>query len=65
VLLAAKVPEETEPRAFTVKPAENLDPPITEEKLARVTVANLKLILSGEETVEPDQEMASIKLATR
>ena len=30
-----------------------------------VTVADLKLILSGEETVEPDQDMASIKLAAR
>jgi nitrogen fixation protein NifX len=39
--------------------------PITEEKLATVTVADLKLMLSGEETVEPDVDNASIKLAVR
>lgn len=65
IALAAKALEETDPRAFTIKLAENLGLPITEEKLATVTVADLKLILSGEETVEPDQEMSSIKLAVR
>lgn len=65
IALAAKALEETDPRAFTIKLAESLGLPITEEKLATVTVADLKLILSGEETVEPDQEMASIKLAVR
>ncbi len=65
IALAAKTLEETDPRAFTIKLAENLGLPITEEKLLSVTVADLKLILSGEETVEPDQDMASIKLAVR
>jgi nitrogen fixation protein NifX len=65
IALAAKALEEADPRAFTVKLAETLELPLTEAKLAKVTVADLKLILSGEETVEPDQEMASIKLAVR
>jgi len=65
IALAAKALEETDPRAFTIKLAESLGLPVTEEKLAAVTVADLKLILSGEETVEPDQDMASIKLAVR
>lgn len=38
---------------------------VTEEKLAGVTVADLKAMLTGEETVEPDADMASIKLAVR
>ena len=65
IALAAKALEETDPRAFTIKLAENLGLPISEDKLATVTVADLKLILSGEETVEPEQDMASIKLAVR
>ncbi len=65
IALAAKALEETDPRAFTIKLAESLGLPVTEDKLAAVTVADLKLILSGEETVEPDQDMASIKLAVR
>lgn len=65
IALAAKALEETDPRAFTIKLAESLGLPVTEDKLATVTVADLKLILSGEETVEPDQDMASIKLAVR
>jgi nitrogen fixation protein NifX len=39
--------------------------PITEEKLSKVTVADIKLMLSGEETVDPDVDNASIKLAVR
>ncbi len=51
--------------AFAAKLGDTLGLPITEEKLAKVTVADLKLILSGEETVEPDVDGASIKLAVR
>jgi len=65
IALAAKALEDVDPRAFTVKLAEKLGLPIDEEKLASVTVADIKLLLSGEETVEPDQDMASIKLAVR
>jgi nitrogen fixation protein NifX len=65
IALAAKALDSTDPRAFTVKVAESIGLPVTEEKLTAVTVADLRLILSGEETVEPDQDTASIKLAVR
>jgi nitrogen fixation protein NifX len=65
ITLAAKALAEVNLSAFTVKLAEKLGLPITEEKLATLTVADLKLVLSGEETVEPDVDTASIKLAVR
>ena len=65
ILRATKLLEDVDARAFTVKLAEKLGLPVTEDKLAAVTVADVKLILSGEETVEPDQDMATIKLAVR
>jgi nitrogen fixation protein NifX len=63
--LAAKVLEGVDARAFTVKMAERLGLPVTEDKLAAFTVADLKAMLTGEESVEPDVDMASIKLAVR
>lgn len=65
IALAAKALEEVNPRAFTIKLAEKLGLPVTEDKLAGVTVAEIKLLLTGEETIEPEQDMASIKLAVR
>jgi nitrogen fixation protein NifX len=65
ITLAAKALAEVNLAAFTVKLAERLGLPLTEEKLATLTVADLKLVLSGEETVEPDVDTASIKLAVR
>jgi nitrogen fixation protein NifX len=62
---AARVLADVNAGAFAAKLGDNLGLPITEEKLAKVTVADLKLILSGEETVEPDVDSASIKLAVR
>lgn len=62
---AARVLADVNAGAFATKLGDNLGLPITEEKLAKVTVADLKLILSGEETVEPDVDSASIKLAVR
>ena len=62
---AARVLADVNAGAFAAKLGDNLGLPITEEKLAKVTVADLKLILSGEETVEPDVDGASIKLAVR
>ncbi len=62
---AARVLADVNAAAFATKLGDNLGLPITEEKLAKVTVADLKLILSGEETVEPDVDGASIKLAVR
>ena len=65
ITLAAKALAEVNLSAFTVKLAEKLGLPLTEEKLATLTVADLKLVLSGEETVEPDIDTASLKLAVR
>jgi nitrogen fixation protein NifX len=65
IALAAKALPEVEMSGLVAKLGSQLGIPITEEKLATVTVADLKLILSGEETVEPDVDNASIKLAVR
>ncbi|BBI99382.1 hypothetical protein FGKAn22_10750 [Ferrigenium kumadai] len=65
IALAARVLSEVDTGALVAKLGNQLGLPITEEKLAKVTVADLKLILSGEETVEPDVDGASIKLAVR
>lgn len=65
IALAAKTLEGVDARAFTIKLAEHLGLPVTEEKLAAFTVAELKAMLTGEESVEPDVDMASIKLAVR
>jgi len=65
IALAAKALAEVKPAAFTVKLAEKLGLPLTEDKLATLTVADLKLILGGEETVEPDIDSASLKIAVR
>jgi nitrogen fixation protein NifX len=62
---AARVLADVNAGAFAAKLGDTIGLPITEEKLAKVTVADLKLILSGEETVEPDVDSASIKLAVR
>jgi len=62
---AARVLADVNAGAFAAKLGDSLGLPITEEKLAKVTVADIKLILSGEETVDPDMDSASIKLAVR
>jgi nitrogen fixation protein NifX len=62
---AARALADVNAGAFAAKLGDNLGLPVTEEKLAKVTVADLKLILSGEETVDPDVDNASIKLAVR
>jgi nitrogen fixation protein NifX len=65
IALAAKALPEVDMSGLVAKLGSQLGIPITEEKLATVTVADLKLMLSGEETVEPDVDNASIKLAVR
>jgi nitrogen fixation protein NifX len=62
---AARVLDNVNAGAFAAKLGEQIGLPITEDKLAKVTVADIKLILSGEETVDPDVDGASIKLAVR
>ena len=65
IALAARTLDNVDVAALALRIGDRLGLPITEEKLAKVTVADLKLILSGEETVEPDADPASIKLAVR
>jgi nitrogen fixation protein NifX len=65
IALAARTLDDVDVAALASKMGSQIGLPITEEKLAKVTVADLKLMLSGEETVEPDVDPASIKLAVR
>jgi nitrogen fixation protein NifX len=65
IAMATRVLSEVNTAALVAKLGEHLGLPVTEDKLSRVTVADLKLILSGEETVEPDVDSATIKLAVR
>lgn len=62
---AARVLDNVNAGAFAAKLGDQIGLPITEEKLAKITVADIKLMLSGEETVDPDVDNASIKLAVR
>lgn len=63
--LASQVLNEPDPRALTLKLAGHLGLPITESKLATVTVADLKGIMTGEESLEPEQEPTLFKRAAR
>ncbi len=65
IALAARALPEVYMGGLVAKLGEHLGLPITEDKLAKVTVEDLKLMLSGEETVEPDVDSASIKLSVR
>jgi nitrogen fixation protein NifX len=65
IAMAARTLDGVNVAALASKVGSQLGLPITEEKLAKLTVADLKLMLSGEETVEPDVDPASIKLAVR
>lgn len=65
IVQAARALPEVNMGGLVAKLGDHLGLPITEEKLAKVTVSDLKLMLSGEETVEPDVDPASIKLAVR
>ncbi len=65
IATAARTLDNVDVAALASRMGSHLGLPITEEKLAKVTVADLKLMLSGEESVEPDVDPASIKLAVR
>jgi nitrogen fixation protein NifX len=62
---AAHILSELNAGAFASRLGDRLGLPVTEAKLSKVTVADIKLILSGEETVDPDVDSATIKLAVR
>ncbi|HEY6896592.1 MAG TPA: dinitrogenase iron-molybdenum cofactor biosynthesis protein [Rhodocyclaceae bacterium] len=63
--LAARELPGIEARELVTALVDKLDLPLTEAKLATITVADVKLILSGEEAVEPDHETEQIKRAVR
>lgn len=65
IAVAARTLDGVDVAALASKMGEQLGLPITVEKLSQLTVADLKLMLTGEETVEPDVDPASIKLAVR
>lgn len=52
-------------REFVMALTARLGEPITEEKLSRVTVGDLKAMLQGDEIVEPDVAREQIKAAVR
>lgn len=54
-----------ETAAFVHALGERMGLPVTEDKLARVTVADLKALLQGDEIIEPDIEAAALKSAVR
>jgi len=62
---AAHILSEVNAGAFAARLGDRLGLPVTEAKLSKVTVADIRLILSGEETVDPDVDSATIKLAVR
>lgn len=64
IALAATVLDDLDPRLFTLKLAEKLGLPISEDKLAGVTMADLKRLLA-DETREADQDIDRLKLAVR
>jgi nitrogen fixation protein NifX len=69
IALAARVLEGVDTKAFTQWVGKKLGLPLTEAKLAGLTVTDLKQALSAEETVETaietDIDMESLKLAVR
>ncbi|MDY0050342.1 MAG: dinitrogenase iron-molybdenum cofactor biosynthesis protein [Halothiobacillaceae bacterium] len=63
--LAARVLPGVDLRSFVQALGDKLGTPLTEEGLSRVTVADLKAILQGDEVVEPDVPAAALKEAVR
>lgn len=63
--LAARALPDIEVREFVNTVAERLGLPITAEKLAGVTVADIKLWLQGDDVVEPAAERSELKQAVR
>lgn len=65
IALAARELGEVAPKELVAALAGRLELPLTEAKLAHVTVADLKAILQGDEVIEPDASMESLKRAAR
>lgn len=69
IAMAARRLPEIDPREFTLWIAQKVGLPITEEKLATLTVTDLKVALTAEESVESlvetDVDMVALKDAVR
>ncbi len=63
--LAARAMPGVDVRAFVAALAGKYGAPLSEEKLARVTVADVTALLQGDEIVEPDVAREQIKAAVR
>lgn len=63
--LAARALPGIEPRALASAIADKFGLPMSEASLANVTVADLKVMLQGDEIVDPDYSMEQLKSAVR
>ncbi len=63
--MAARAMPGVDVRAFVAALAGKYGVPLSEEKLALVTVADMKALLQGDEIIEPDFEREQIKTAVR
>jgi nitrogen fixation protein NifX len=63
--MAARAMPGVDVRAFVAALAGKYGVPLSEEKLALVTVAEMKALLQGDEIIEPDFEREQIKTAVR
>jgi len=65
IAMAARTLPGVEIAAFVHALGNRLGLPVTDDKLARVTVADLKAMLQGDEIVDPGVDGASLKAAVR
>jgi nitrogen fixation protein NifX len=63
--MAARAMPGVDVRAFVAALSGRYGTPLSEDKLARVTVAEIKALLQGDDIVEPDFEREHIKAAVR
>lgn len=63
--LAARALADVDMGDFVQKVAKQVGLPITTEKLARITVADIKMWLQGDDVLEPDADRSELKQAVR
>jgi nitrogen fixation protein NifX len=65
IAMAARAMPGVDVRAFVAALTDRYGAPLSEDKLARVTVADMKALLQGDDIVEPDLGREQIKAAVR
>lgn len=65
IAMAARALPDIKVAAFVRALGDRLGTPVTEAKLARVTVADIKALLQGDEIVDPGVDAAALKSAVR